>query len=250
MGWLGKLIGGTIGFAFGGPVGGILGATFGHAFDANGEKTVWIESRTVADSQQAQRTFYVALFSMLAKLTKADGKISDPEIAVIEKIMRRDLKLNDDGRRIAIKIFHSAIQSPESFQVFATQFYRQFSMQPQMLEVIVDIFLQVSSADGRISPAEETLMLAAVEIFQISPNTYYTLKKKYVTVSDNYYTVLGCTRNDSDDQIKRQYRKLAFEYHPDRIASKQMPDEFMTFSKEKFQEIQAAYEAIKKERRM
>jgi DnaJ like chaperone protein len=65
---------------------------------------------------------------------------------------------------------------------------------------------------------------------------------------NKYYAVLGCTSGDTNEQIKKQYRKLVSEYHPDKIISKGLPDEFIKFANDKFNEIQEAYEAVKKER--
>jgi DnaJ like chaperone protein len=62
--------------------------------------------------------------------------------------------------------------------------------------------------------------------------------------------VLGVNRDDPEEQIKRQYRKLVKEYHPDRILSKGLPEEFIQIAQDKFREIQEAYEGIKKERGM
>lgn len=66
--------------------------------------------------------------------------------------------------------------------------------------------------------------------------------------SEKYYAILGCSKDDPDDRIKKQYRTLAFEYHPDKIASKGLPEEFIQLANDKFREIQEAYDAVKKER--
>jgi DnaJ like chaperone protein len=60
--------------------------------------------------------------------------------------------------------------------------------------------------------------------------------------------VLNCDENSSNEEIKKQYRKLAIEYHPDKIESKGLPEEFVKFATDKFKEIQEAYDAVKKER--
>jgi DnaJ-domain-containing protein 1 len=67
---------------------------------------------------------------------------------------------------------------------------------------------------------------------------------------DKYYAVLGCTRNDSDEQIKRQYRKLAKQYHPDTIQSKGLAEDFVKFANQRIQDIQHAYETVMEHRRM
>lgn len=249
MGIIGKLVGGAIGFAMGGPLGAIAGAVFGHAFDKGssqyGHQTIPLSYR-----EQSQVTFFVAVFSMLAKLTKSDGRISDMEIRTIEDIMANMLKLDMDSRRIATQIFQTALDSPQPFHGFASQFYSEFRDQPQLLEFMLDILLRVAAADGQLSRNEEELIDSAARIFSFSSSRYGKLKSRYVSVTEKYYAVLGCSRNDSDEEIKRQYRKRVSEYHPDKIASKGLPEEFTKLANDKFREIQEAYEAIRKERRI
>jgi DnaJ like chaperone protein len=247
MGWIGKMVGGGIGFVLGGPLGAILGATFGHAFDADNQP-LSNETSQLRGSRQAQLTFFVAVFSMLAKLAKSDGNVSQKEIDSIEQFMVKDLNLDSEGKRVSINVFRTAIDSPETFQSFAMQFYNQFNMQPQMLEFMIDILLRVSIADGVLSQGEEKLILFAAKTFNFSEEKYLKIKSRHINDVDKYYAILGCSSNDPDEAIKKSYRKLVFEYHPDTIASKGLPEEFTKFACDKFQEIQNAYESIKKER--
>jgi DnaJ like chaperone protein len=69
-----------------------------------------------------------------------------------------------------------------------------------------------------------------------------------VQAFEKYYAILQSTKQDSDDHIKKQYRKLVMEYHPDKIISKGLPEEFNQLAHDKFREIQEAYEIVKKER--
>jgi DnaJ like chaperone protein len=251
MGWFGKVVGGAIGLALGGPLGAVLGATFGHAYDQNVEIEGRLENSStgsLSSGEQSQATFFVASFSMLAKIAQADGEVSKEEVDSIERFMLEDLRLDPQSRRAAMNIFYTATRSPETFEAFAGQFYRQFQQQLQLLDLMVDILFRVSLADGRMSPKEEELIVSAAKIFQFSETQYGNIKKRYITDSDRFYAVLGCRSDDSDDAIKSAYRKLVREYHPDTIASKGLPEEFTTFANEKFREIQEAYEAVKKTR--
>ena len=254
MGIIGKVVGGTIGFALLGPLGAIAGAAFGHAFDKNDSR--YLEGGAAAGGpavtagEQAQFMFFVAAFSMLAKLTKADGRVSKEEIDSIEKFMLYDLNLDPQGRQVAMNIFRTAVQSPETFESFAQQFYGQFRGQPQLLDLMIDIMLRVSLADGAMSSTEEQLILSAVRIFNFSEEHYRRISSRYIKHVDKSYAILGCSPDDPDDQIKKQYRRQVGEYHPDKIASKGLPEEFTKFAAEKFREIQEAYEKIKQERGM
>jgi DnaJ like chaperone protein len=248
MSWMGKLIGGAIGFVLGGPLGAVAGATFGHAFDTSEDQYLSGGNRLLSSGETSQLTFFVAAFSMIAKLAKVDGRISEEEIDSIRAVMVKDLNLDAQGQNIAIRIFNAAIQSPEPFSAFAAQFFKQFQTQPQFLELMIDILFRVSVADGQMGQQEEVLILEAVRIFRFHPDAYKRIKSRYVDDFQKYYAILNSEKKDSNEQIKKQYRKLAFEYHPDKIISKGLPEEFTKFANEKFREIQEAYEMIRKER--
>lgn len=248
MGFIGKVIGGTIGFAMAGPLGAIAGAALGHAFDSDAQQYSTVQRTRLAPDEEAQFTFFVAAFSMLAKLIKADGRISREEVEVVEKFMIYDLNLDTASRRFATNIFNTAIESQDHFIDYATQFYNQFQTQPQMLDLMIDILVRVSLADGDLSSSEEKLIQSAVSIFGFSDDQFRKIRSKYVSESERYYAILGCDANDSDQHIKQQYRKLVSDYHPDKIASKGLPEEFIKFANDKFREIQEAYEVVKKER--
>ena len=248
MGWMGKLVGGTIGFALGGPLGAIFGAAFGHAFDAGTELESAGGAERLSTVERHQLTFFVAAFSMLAKLAQADGRVTREEIDSIEGFMTQDLRLNAESRNAAVNIFRTALHAPGTFDDFARQFYGQFHNQPQMIEVMIDILLRVAVSDGSMTAKEEELILIAVTTFRFSSVRYNQLKSKYVKTADKAYAVLGCSPDADDDQVKRCYRQRVQEYHPDKIAAKGLPEEFTKFAQDKFREIQDAWEKVKASR--
>jgi len=252
MSWLGKMIGGTIGFALGGPLGAVAGAAFGHTFVDKKEESYLLSRpgtrETLSSNEESQLVFFTAVFSMLGKLCKADGRVSENEIAAIETFMKRDLYLDQNSQATAVNIFKQALNSSESFEGFAIQFYSTFRSHPNIIELMMDILLRVSTADGIITDKEEAILSAASRIFNYSASDYDRLKSRYVKITNKYYAVLKCDETTPDEEIKKQYRKLATEYHPDKIEAKGLPEEFIKFANDKFTEIQEAYEAIKKER--
>jgi len=248
MGILGKIVGGAIGFAIGGPLGAVLGATFGHAFDAGGGTYIEHRPSGVSASEQAQATFFVAAFSMLAKLVRADGHVSREELESVEKFMLYDLNLDPQSRQAAMNIFNTAGASAQRFEDFAAQFYQSFQHQPQLLDLMIDIMLRVALADGHMSAPEDRMIRSAATIFQMGDDRYHSIKSRYMRDTDRYYSVLGLSATATDDEVKHQYRRRVSEYHPDKIAGKGLPEEFTKFAEDKFREIQEAYEAIKKER--
>lgn len=258
MSWLGKMIGGTIGFALGGPIGAVAGAAFGHTF-VDKKEDEYLRSipgqgpgqgpgAGLSSTEESQLVFFTAAFSMLAKISKADGRVSEKEIQAIERFMVQDLQLDQAGRETAKNIFRQAVSSPNTFEAFAEQFYLVFRHQPRILELMMDVLLRVSAADGRISDAEEAMLLSAVRIFSFSQTDYDRLRDKYIPRADPSYAVLKCDPAATNEEIKKQYRALVQEYHPDKIEAKGLPEEFIKFANDKFSEIQKAYEQIRKER--
>lgn len=252
MSWLGKMIGGTIGFAVGGPLGAVAGAAFGHTFVDKKEQAYLSSGQKTYDrlssNEQAQLVFFTAAFSMLAKICKADGKVSDHEISAVTKFMQHDLQLDLNSQNTAKNIFRQALDSPESFDAFAMQFYSVFKGQPNIIDLMMDVLLRVSAADGKISKEEEIMLSSASSIFNYSSSDYERLKSKYVKTYNKYYAVLKCDENSSNEEIKKQYRKLVTQYHPDKIEAKGLPEEFIKFANDNFKKIQQAYDNIKKER--
>jgi len=248
MGWLGKIVGGTLGFALGGPLGAIAGAALGHTFDANDKQYKQYSGNRLSYHEETQMTFFVATFSMLAKVAQADGRISPEEIHAVEDFMAHELNLTPESKRFAVEIFQTAVNSPMAFEDFAGQFYHQFHNQPLLLDLMIDVLLRLSVADGALSEREEKLISSAARIFHFSEQKYHELKSKYAPDFEKYYAILGTNSKASDDEIKHQYRKLVKEYHPDKIASKGLPEEFNKFANDKFREIQDAYDAVKQER--
>ncbi len=246
------MIGGTIGFALGGPIGAVAGAAFGHTF-VDKKEDIYLSSRpsaqqTLSSNEEAQLVFFTAAFSMLAKISKADGNVSENEISTVESFMKRELQLDMHGQETAKNIFRHAINSNESFDAFAMQFYSVFRTQPNIIELMMDVMLRVSTSDGDISIEEEQMLLSATRIFNYSNADYTRLKSKYVKETNKFYAILKCDETSSNDEIKKQYRKLVTEYHPDKIEAKGLPEEFVKFANDKFKEIQEAYDNIKKER--
>lgn len=248
MSWMGKFLGGAIGLALAGPLGAIAGAVVGHMLDqaAVGEVSVGDRREPFTPLEDAQMLFFVATFSMLGKLARVDGRVTPEEITTLEAFMSRDLRLSPESRGVAVDIFQTAKASPEPFEAFARQFAGAFHHQPQILEFMLDLLMRLAAADGPVNPAEEHMIRAAAGLFGVDAAAYQRLVARHGGAGTDPYAVLGCAPSDSNETIKKNYRKLVKEFHPDRIASKGLPEEFTHFAGEKFREIQKAYEAVEK----
>jgi len=245
MGWLGKVIGGSIGFALGGPLGAVIGAVLGHhTVDSSG-----MMSSAMSGLEQKQTIYFFATFSMLGKLAKADGIVSQHEIDIIDNVMINHLKLPPDARKLAVGIFNEAKDSPASFEDYARQFYDQFQGEHQMMVSMIELLLLVAMSDNQLHREEKHLIDKAVKLFRLE-SEYVQIRSRFTGIPEDinrYYQILGCEKGDSLQIVKQKYRKLAMEFHPDRAQANGMPEEFAETALDKFKEIQHAYDLVEKD---
>ncbi len=256
----------------------IVGCILGHSIDIvvstkinrMRAKRYWKAQANV----QYQRIFMTTVFPMLGKICLADGEINTKEVEAVERIINESLKLSRRERKEALTLFRNAVRSPTSFQFDAAQFFEIHQMDQTSVENFVTVMFQVALADGRLSEAEEHLIRSAAAVFNVPERRYVEIRTAFTGSGGSStngshghangngngaaavglggsdpYAVLGCKPNDSVAVIKQHYRKLVSDYHPDKIVSKELPEDFLRFANEKFKVIQAAYEAVKSERK-
>lgn len=258
MSWFGKVVGGTLGLFVGGPIGAIGGAALGHfVFDRGdiqqstgwgwGEQLGGGPRFRVTTQEQAQATYFVALFSMLGKLAKADGTVSRAEGEAF-KAMVNQMPLSADQRKFAINVFNEAKRSPYSIEDFAEQFSRITAGRGEIHTQMIDMLYQLAAVDQHLHENEEAAIRSVSRILGLSDDQVDGIKAKYFESVGEHYKVLGISPSSSDEEVRQAYRELARQYHPDAVVSKGLPEEFTEFAHKRFKEIQNAYEAIKKER--
>lgn len=236
---MGKLLGGGLGFVIGGPLGAVLGALVGHhTLDA--EDTLSVE-------EGRHSVFFLATFSMLGKLSKADGVVSREEIDVVEELMTEQLKLSGEARQVAIKIFTVAKSSDHTFEDYAHQFHEEFRDQPEALVSMIDLLLRLAHSDGVAHPKEVEMINQGVRIFGVEAEAAQ-LRARYSEDNDllRCYEVLGASEGEPLEDIKKKYRRLAMENHPDRMQAKGVPPELMATAEDRFKEIQHAFEVVER----
>ncbi len=243
LGWSGKMIGGFVGLYLGGPLGAIAGAAFGHMFDNEKERSGPGGSITGGHADP-NVVFFVAAFSMMAKVAASDGGVTPGELKMIKDFMANDLKTDPESMVVAERIFDSAIDDPHSVEDYASQFYTCFHDKKEILVFMIDMLVRLAMADGKTSSQKESLIRTVPDIFNLGPAEYEAILKRHGFVSSVYYELLGCSRDDPDEVIKSKYREMVKEFHPDTIAGKGLPKPFVRFAEEKFREIHAAYEEI------
>ncbi len=263
MGLLGTLLGGGLGYMMFGPLGAIIGGALGSNIGegAGGPQphpgarprpggAFGAGARTrgpVHDPFQAQQAFMVALISLAAKVAKADGKVTQDEVRAFDAFLRDQLGMSGEDRRIAARIFNAARDSDEPAEEFARQLRFLLGHQPGRLRDLISVLAGVAAADGHVDRAEERLLRSIAREMGLTDRDYEEAVGMFNPRAsvESSYTVLGVTPGATDDEVKKAYRKLAREYHPDVVANKGMGEDFQKFAAEKMRAVNAAYDAVK-----
>ena len=235
-------IGYLIGFSLGGPIGGLIGAIAGSRVGANQTKS----KTRFTSNQQQQAAFFAALFACLAKLAKADGIVSKEEVEKVDDFIKERFKFPSEQRQFAIKVFNHAKDDDVSYEEYASQLAGLLAKNKNALVVFYELLFELAMADGILDPAEEVLLRKTPGIFGIDLSLFDNLKDQFSSDSSDPYKVLGVTIDMPFDDIKKIYQKKRREFHPDTLISKGLPDELLDKAKEKFIEIQQAFEVIEK----
>ena len=235
----GGITGGLLGFVVLGPIGALVGSVIGSNLSSRSK-------RNRPNNFDKQVAFFAALFACLAKIAKADGRVDESEIKKIEEIISIKLNLNKEHRKFAINIFQKAKDDNISFESYASNLYQILSSSQNSLLVFYEILFELALADGILHPKEEELLKKIPRIFRFDKKVYQSLYEKYIDQNRNYFEVLGLTENSSFTEIKKAYLKKRKEFHPDTLIGKGLPEEFIGKAKEKFIEIQEAYEELEK----
>ena len=242
-----------LGIPFGGLFGFLLGSILGHyLFDRPREDASESEFKAY---QRRQGAFFFHVFRLCAKMAKSDAPINRQEVSHMEYLMRNQFRMNERGRAQAIKIWKAAKDSTDSFDQYARDFYEDFGRERHHVLNMIDLLFAMAACDGGLHPREETLLLRAGGIFHISRMQYDRIKSRYYhskstaqqqrwTPLDPHYAILGAQPADTLEVIKKKYRALAVQWHPDKMAAKGASPEALRHAKEKFQQINEAYEKI------
>ena len=242
MSLIGGIVGGMIGFTLLGPLGALVGSVMGSRMTSRAKL------RRNTNNLDHQVAFFTALFACLAKIAKADGRVSEEEVSKIESFISNKFNFSDQERNFAINIFQKAKSDRISFDAYAKQLHQLLSSSPNSLLVFYELLFELAMADGVMHENEEKLLKKIPSIFGFDKNVFKDLYNKYVGKISNAYEILGVTKDMTLNEIKKVYRVKRKEFHPDALISKGLPEELIEKAKEKFIEIQAAFEIIEKEK--
>ncbi|MCB1528335.1 MAG: TerB family tellurite resistance protein [Hyphomicrobiaceae bacterium] len=192
-----------------------------------------------------QRTaFTMALVALAAKMAKADGVAVAAELDAFE----RWFHVPDDQRDAVRRVFDLAKRDVAGYEQYAQQIADLLAQEPELKHDVFECLFHVASADGVLHRDEETFLLTVAGIFGYDQHHYRQIRRMFVVDPDDPYKVLGVPHDISDKALKVVYRKLAMENHSDRLAAHGVPREFQSMADRKLAAINAAYDAVLKER--
>lgn len=273
MTWLGKVVGGTFGLLVGGPLFGVLGAALGHQFDRIMGNAGLLQTDLGAGARnRMQMAFFTATFSVMGHIAKADGRVSEAEIKMARIIMDR-MALSDEMRKTAIRLFNEGKRPDFPLEGALDQFWAECHRRSSLLRLFIEFQLETAFADGGLHAAKEQLLLRIGDRLQVSRVVFHAIKTRFEaetrfgrTGAHNWrrrretaagacrpspseaYAVLGITPSASDQDIRRAYRRLMSQHHPDKLVANGSSEEMVRRATEKTQQIRSAYEVIAKAR--
>lgn len=228
----GKIAGAGVGLAVGGPLGALVGAVAGHL----------VIDRALADDEVI---FTVALIALSAKMAKADGQVTEAEIRAFEEV----LKVPDAERANVNRVYRIAQQDVAGFQSYAEQVARVYRDRPATLEDVLDALFHIAKADKYIHPAELEYLRTVADIFGFSEVEFARIRASHLGPErTDPYLILGITPDIASDDLKKAYRRLVRENHPDTLIARGVPKELVSIANEKLAMINVAYEKILRQR--
>ena len=234
----GIIIGGTAGFALGGPIGGLLGAMAVHA----------VESKLTPSRPDPHATkriaFTVAVIALSAKMAKADGVVTRNEITAF----RARVHIPPNEIKQVGRFWDLARQTPDGFEDYAKQVARLFAPRAPVLEQLLDLLFYIAKSDGDITAPELSYLAAVATSFGFDQSDFDRLLALYQSDSPTPYEILGLARDIDDRTLHEHWKHLARAHHPDTLTADGMPEEFITAANDRLAQINAAYDAIKRQR--
>ena len=257
--WWGKLLDGAVGYFARSPLGRLLNVAIG---DDLGDDASAHADYGPGEQKRVQAAFFTCTFSVMGHLARTDGTITKLEIALAKKVMEQ-MKLSSDQKQAAVRLFNEGKRPEFPFEDVLEQFKEECQGRKNLLRMFIEIQIHAASADGAINDDERRMLAKMAGSLGFTRDEYEELFKMVlsnkgkvpassmpanipVTIEDAC-KVLGVNQDDAAADIKKAYRRLLSQHHPDKLVAKGLPEEMMRVASDKIQEIKIAYEIIQAE---
>lgn len=265
----GKLLGFLFGFMLTKNIfGGLFGLWLGHRFDKGMSFDFESFNPNSESDMTRQAAFFYTTFSVMGHLAKSKGRVTEHEIAFASAYMDK-LGLKSELRQQAQEAFREGKVVGFPLKERLKKFKQSCRSRADLMLLFLEIQIQVAFADGSLDPAERDVlheiarhlgfsaqdldrlleMIVAGESFHQGSragNQSANVSQKQLV--KNAYKVLGVSESASKQEIKKAYKKLMAQHHPDKLVAKGLPAEMMEVAKQKTQDVQAAYDLVSKQK--
>jgi DnaJ like chaperone protein len=188
-----------------------------------------------------QVAFTAAMIALSAKMAKADGIVTAAEVAVVERLFN----VPAEEKRNVARLFNLAKQDVAGYEYYARRIRSLYPDDPDTLADILDGLMFIAAADGAVHDRELEFLETVRDEFRLDQRTFARLMARHVeTPSTSPYLVLGLDPGAHPDEVKRAWRRLASEHHPDKLLARGLPADFIRLATERMAAINAAYAAI------
>lgn len=245
-----KWLGAGLGFTLGGPIGAAIGFAVGSFVDGFSMSDLINEQRDYQQKSGYRKIntqsgdFEISLLVLASIVIKSDGKVDQRELNYV-----RSQFLSMYGKQRAnnaFKLFKGMVKKEISARQVCLQI-RQHMPHASRLQLVHFLF-GISKADGLVTENEVETIRKIAGYLYVNPYDFESIKAMFYDASGNAYKMLEIDKNATNDEVKSAYRKMVKKYHPDKLRD--LGEEHLAGAKEKFQNIQNAYQQIKKERSM
>lgn len=230
-----------MGWVLGGPIGALLGFAIGSMIDNTTQVSTY-ESGGRTHMRTTPHDFMVSLLVLSAVVMKADGKVVKSELEYVRAFFQRQFGPNKTQELMLM--LRDLLKQPIDMGSVSSQI-RQHMTHPMRLQLLHYLF-GIAAADGSIASRELHVVEDIARHLGISIKDYESIRAMFGTDEKSAYKVLEIEEAASDAEVKKAYRKMALKYHPDKVG--ELGEEVTKAAREKFEKVQQAYDAIKKQR--